>query len=208
MSYEFDGWHATTAMAGAVQPARHQPDPAVVGGLGADVRHPRARRPEIGQAVPHAIDGVQHATTAWRILLTYGPNRDWLKNIAARGRRPNDALRQDVRADRSAGDAQGRGGTGGQRPVAADLRAAAVRAGGAADAPLVPHALRLTDEVTDQQSDERHRGKHGAQCGAAAGDEREVGQHQPQAGQQARRRPARGRSRSARRARRPARGGG
>lgn len=46
-------------MAGAVQSPRHQPDPAAVGRLGAD-------------------DGVA-------ILLTYGPNRDWLKNIVSAG---------------------------------------------------------------------------------------------------------------------------
>jgi hypothetical protein len=36
MTYEFDGFHATSAMAGAVQPVLDQPDPAVVGGLGPD----------------------------------------------------------------------------------------------------------------------------------------------------------------------------
>jgi hypothetical protein len=47
-------------MVGPVQPACHQPDSAAVGGLGADVRR-------------------------IAILLTYGPNRDWLKNLNAAG---------------------------------------------------------------------------------------------------------------------------
>ena len=71
------------------------------------------------------------------ILLTYGPNRDWLKNIVSAdgGRMKRYGKTFELT---TAGDAQGRGGTGGQRPVAADLRAAAVRAGGAAEARLVP----------------------------------------------------------------------
>ena len=43
------------------------------------------------------------------ILLTYGPDRDWLKNITAAGM-PNEAHGQDDRADRAARHAQGRGG--------------------------------------------------------------------------------------------------
>src|SRR5882757_5257094 len=42
------------------------------------------------------------------ILLTYGPNRDWLKNVVLGGRWANAALRQDVRAGGSARDAEGR----------------------------------------------------------------------------------------------------
>ena len=43
------------------------------------------------------------------ILLTYGPDRDWLKNITAAGR-ARCAAWADVRADRPAGDVQGRSG--------------------------------------------------------------------------------------------------
>jgi hypothetical protein len=46
-------------MARARQPVRDQPDPAVVGRVGTD-------------------DGVA-------VLLTYGPDRDWLKNIQPAG---------------------------------------------------------------------------------------------------------------------------
>jgi hypothetical protein len=46
-------------MAGKVQSVFHQSDPADLGGMG-------------------AVDGVA-------VLLTYGPNRDWLKNITAAG---------------------------------------------------------------------------------------------------------------------------
>jgi hypothetical protein len=59
MTNEFDGPHATSAMASTVQPVFHQPDPADVGRVGTD-------------------DGVA-------ILLTYGPNRDWLKNVVSAG---------------------------------------------------------------------------------------------------------------------------
>src|SRR5690606_888789 len=40
MTTQFDCRHATPTMAGPVQPACHQPDPAAVGRLGAHVRHP------------------------------------------------------------------------------------------------------------------------------------------------------------------------
>jgi hypothetical protein len=75
MTNEFDGFHATTAMAGTVQPAFHQPDPADVGGMGTDVRHFRARRPQVRQAVPDAVDGFS-TDDGVAILLTYGPNRE------------------------------------------------------------------------------------------------------------------------------------
>src|ERR1700741_3140750 len=55
MAFESDCLHATTTMAGAVQPVRHQPDPADRGRLGAGHGSPRARRPEVGQAVPHPV---------------------------------------------------------------------------------------------------------------------------------------------------------
>ena len=50
------------------------------------------------------------------ILLTYGPNRDWLKNIMSAGGGADAPLRQDVRADRSARDAKGRSGAVGEGP--------------------------------------------------------------------------------------------
>jgi hypothetical protein len=50
MTYESDGFHATTAMAGAVQPVLDQPRSSGCGGLGAD-------------------DGIA-------VLLTYGPT-EW-----------------------------------------------------------------------------------------------------------------------------------
>ena len=53
-------------------------------GLGADDGHPRARRPKVGQAVPDAAD-VFTTDDGVAILLTYGPNRDWLKNIMSAG---------------------------------------------------------------------------------------------------------------------------
>ena len=65
MSYEFDCWHATTAMAGAVQSALHQSDSEAVGRLGADVRHSRACGPPVGQGVPYAIERCSARTTAW-----------------------------------------------------------------------------------------------------------------------------------------------
>ena len=85
MTYEFDGFHAATAMAGTVQPVFHQSDPADVGGLGADDGHPRAR----SAASPASRTGRRcrssAPTTGLPILLTYGPNRDWLKNIVSAG---------------------------------------------------------------------------------------------------------------------------
>src|SRR5690348_12429736 len=60
MSPEFDGRYADAAMAGTGQPVRHQPHPEAVGRLGADVRHSRPRREEVGQVVPDPIDGVLH----------------------------------------------------------------------------------------------------------------------------------------------------
>jgi hypothetical protein len=55
-----------------------------MGGMGADDGHPRARRPEIGQSVPHTVVGVHHRRGV-AILLTYGPNREWLKNVVSAG---------------------------------------------------------------------------------------------------------------------------
>ena len=58
------------------------------------------------------------------VLLTYGPDRDWLKNITATGPRPDEAHRQDDRAGRSAGGVQGASGgrvTGFWRPIFARL---------------------------------------------------------------------------------------
>ena len=71
-------------MVGPVQPARHQPDPTAVGGLGADVRHPRTRRAQVGKQfrTPLTVFSTDQGVA---ILLTYGPNRDWLKNITAAG---------------------------------------------------------------------------------------------------------------------------
>jgi deazaflavin-dependent oxidoreductase (nitroreductase family) len=86
MTYEFDGRHATSAMAGAIQPACHQSDSATVGRLGADdgILEHVGRKSGTQFRTPLTvfttdIDG--QAGVA--ILLTYGPNRDWLKNITA-----------------------------------------------------------------------------------------------------------------------------
>ena len=75
------------------------------------------------------------------ILLTDGPDRDWLKNIVSADGGRMKRYGKTFELTETAGDAQGRGGTGGQRPVAADLRAAAVRTGGAAEARLVCRAV-------------------------------------------------------------------
>jgi deazaflavin-dependent oxidoreductase (nitroreductase family) len=80
MVVEFDREHATTAMAGPVQSPTHQSDSAVVGGLGSDDGHPRAR----GSAVrtPLTVFSTEDGVA---IVLTYGRNRDWLKNLTAAG---------------------------------------------------------------------------------------------------------------------------
>jgi hypothetical protein len=71
-------------MVRSVQSARHQSLLAFVRRLDPTARHPRACRPAFRQAVPHAVfnadvDGQQGVA----ILLTYGPDRDWLKNLKA-----------------------------------------------------------------------------------------------------------------------------
>src|SRR6202022_857916 len=55
MATKFDGRHATTAMAGPVQPARDQSDPADLGRLGTDNGHPRACRTAVRECLPHAV---------------------------------------------------------------------------------------------------------------------------------------------------------
>src|SRR3982074_2556094 len=84
MTYEFDGVHATSAMASAVQPSLHQPDPADVGRVGTDDGHPRARRPKVRQAYRTPLS-VFSTDDGVAVLLTYGPNRDWLKNVVSAG---------------------------------------------------------------------------------------------------------------------------
>ena len=84
MNYEFDGWHATAAMAGAVQ--SHVTNPiqrlwagwAPTMGILEHVGRKSAKRYRTPLTVFSTDDGVA-------ILLTYGPDRDWLKNITAAG---------------------------------------------------------------------------------------------------------------------------
>jgi hypothetical protein len=74
MTYEFDGAHATSAMACAVQPVIHQPDPANVGRVGTDDGHPRARRLELTEprVVPKA-EAAQSVKGLWRPIFARPP---------------------------------------------------------------------------------------------------------------------------------------
>jgi deazaflavin-dependent oxidoreductase (nitroreductase family) len=66
------------------------------------------------------------------IMLTYGPDRDWLKNLTAVGNGRMQRYGQDNRRRRSTGGQQGRSGAARHQGVAADHRQGAVRAGSAA----------------------------------------------------------------------------
>ena len=67
---------------------RHQPGPAAVGRLAATVRTRRARGAALRQDIPHTGERVSTTVDGKpgvAILLTYGPDRDWLKNLVAAG---------------------------------------------------------------------------------------------------------------------------
>jgi deazaflavin-dependent oxidoreductase (nitroreductase family) len=53
-------------------------------GLFTGIRHPGTRRPQVRQAYRTPLN-VFPTTDGVAVLLTYGPNRDWLKNITAAG---------------------------------------------------------------------------------------------------------------------------
>ena len=73
-------------MAGPIQSLRHQPDPADAGGLGPGDGHHRARRAPLSGKPYRTPVFVFTTDDGLAILLTYGPNRDWQKNLdAARG---------------------------------------------------------------------------------------------------------------------------
>jgi hypothetical protein len=56
--------------------------------LGPIVRDHRARRPALGNPLPHSGERVRPTVDGKpgiAVLLTYGPDRDWLKNLTAAG---------------------------------------------------------------------------------------------------------------------------
>jgi hypothetical protein len=63
-------------------------------------------------------------------------DRDWLKNISATGHARIKSMGKSIELAETAGDAQGRGGVPSDGLLAGNLPVAALRAGGAADAPL------------------------------------------------------------------------
>ncbi len=67
------------------------------------------------------------------ILLTYGPDRDWLKNLNAAGGGEDAPPWQDVQRRQPADRQQGAGSDARRRRGAPGLRQVAVRAGGSAD---------------------------------------------------------------------------
>jgi deazaflavin-dependent oxidoreductase (nitroreductase family) len=84
MTYEFDGFHATSAMAGAVH--RYLTNPiqrmwagwAPTIGILEHVGRKSGKPYRTPLSVFSTDDGIA-------VLLTYGPNRDWLKNIVSAG---------------------------------------------------------------------------------------------------------------------------
>src|SRR6202171_3795301 len=71
-------------MGGAVQSVRHEPDPAHVGWLAAadgDLEHV-GRKSGKPYRTPLNVFATDDGLA---IVLTYGPDRDWLKNITATG---------------------------------------------------------------------------------------------------------------------------
>ena len=98
-------------------------------------RHPRALRPTLRQVLPHPVR-VFSADTGGQpgvaILLTYGPNRDWLKNITAAGGGRMRRYGKTFGVTDPAGGHEGRGRAACHPWMAADLRQAAVRGSGTA----------------------------------------------------------------------------
>lgn len=86
--HELDGGHATTAVAGSVQSICHQPHSAAMGRLlpaFAILEHVGRRSGKPYRTPLNVFSADVDGRAGVAILLTYGPNRDWLKNITAAG---------------------------------------------------------------------------------------------------------------------------
>jgi deazaflavin-dependent oxidoreductase (nitroreductase family) len=84
MTYEFDGFHATTAMAGTVQPVF----PNLIQRMWAGWAPTMGSLEHVGRksGKPYRTPLTVFSTDdGVAVLLTYGPNRDWLKNVMSAG---------------------------------------------------------------------------------------------------------------------------
>lgn len=86
--HELDGGHATTAVAGSVQSICHHPIQRLWAGwlpAFAILEHVGRRSGKPYRTPLNVFSADVDGRAGVAILLTYGPNRDWLKNITAAG---------------------------------------------------------------------------------------------------------------------------